>query len=295
MKHGFFSKRVISPYLFLLPSLLLIMIFRIIPIGYSFWLSLVKYNILMPQVSEFVGLKNYAKMINDEYIWKSLLNTVYYVVGSLSIGLLLSLLLSLIICESWFKLQGVVRSILFIPNLLSIAICGLIWSYIYQIDFGLLNTTLRSLGLPEQQLLASTKLAMWAIIIFSVWKGLGYNITIWSAAILSISKEYIEAARIDGANMIQEILFIKLPLLRPVANFLVVLGIIGSFQVFDAVYVMTGGGPARSTEVMVSYLWKTAFRDYNISYSAVIAWLLFAVIIIFAPLQLKIFKQEEVY
>ena len=294
MKHSKLTSNQISPYLFLLPSLILILVFRLLPIGYSFWLSITKYDIIMPHNSVFVGLDNFARMLRDEWLWKSLYNTVFFTLGSLTIGLLLSLVVSFVICEAWFKFQGLTRALLFVPFIMSIVVSGLIWSFIFQIDFGLLNSVLRVLGLPEQQLMASTRTAMWTIIIVVIWRELGYRITIWSAGILSISKELIEAARIDGANRFEEVLFIRLPLLKPVAVFLIVLGIINSFQVFDVVYVMTYGGPARSTEVAVYYLWNTAFRDYNISYSAAISWLLFAILIVFTLLQVKMFNTEEV-
>jgi len=233
-------------------------------------------------------------MIGDEFLWRSLLNTTYFTLGSLTIGLLLSLVMSFILCEAWFKFSGVARALLFVPFIMSIVIAGLIWSFIFQIDFGLLNSILRLLGLPQQRFLADTSLAIWAVIIVAIWRDLGYMITIWSAGILSISKDYLEAGRIDGANRMQEILYIRLPMLKPVATFLIVLGVINSFQVFDVVYVMTFGGPARSTEVLIYYLWNMAFRDFNISYAAAISWLLFAILIIFTLIQVKLFKAEDV-
>jgi len=172
-------------------------------------------------------------------------------------------------------------------------ISGLVWSYIYQPDFGILNLILRTLHLPEQKLLGQPKMAMWAVIIMVVWRDLGYRVTIWSAGILSISKDYTDAARIDGASWLQEILFIKLPLLKPVAMFLTVLGIIGSFQAFESVYVLTSGGPARGTEVIVYNLWRMAFANNNIGYASAIAWLLFVILISFTLFQIKLLYGEE--
>jgi len=253
-----------------------------------------RFNIVMPENSVFVGFDNFARMAGDEWLWNSLSNTAQFTIASLSIGLLLSLIVALVICEAWFKFSGVARAFLFIPFIMSIVISGLIWSFIFQVDFGLLNAILRMLGLPPQQLLGSTSLAIWTVIIVAIWRDLGYMITIWSAGILSISKDYIEAARIDGANRFQEILYIKLPLLKPIAIFLTVLGVINSFQTFDLIFVMTAGGPARSTETVIFYLWNMAFRDFNISYSAAIAWLIFAILIVFTLIQIKLFKAEEV-
>jgi len=294
MKRIGLASSKLTPYLFLLPTFLLIVVFRFIPIGYSAWLSVMRFNIVMPENSVFVGFDNFARMAGDEWLWNSLSNTALFTLGSLSIGLFLSLIVALVICEKWFKLSGIARALLFVPFIMSIVISGLIWSFIFQIDFGLLNAILRLFGLPTQQFLGSTSLALWTIIIVAIWRDLGYMITIWSAGILSISKDYIEAARIDGANRFQEILYIKLPLLKPIVVFLLVLGVINSFQTFDLVFVMTAGGPARSTETVIFYLWNMAFRDFNISYAAAIAWLLFAILIVFTSIQIKLFKTEEV-
>jgi len=184
---------------------------------------------------------------------------------------------------------------MFVPFIMSMVITGLIWSYIYQPDFGILNVILHRLGLPTQRLLGNPRQAMWAIIIMVVWRDLGFRVTIWSAGILSISQEYLDAARIDGANWFQELFFIRLPLLKPVFMFLTVLGIIGAFQAFESVYVLTAGGPARSTEIIVWSIWNQAFSRYNMGYAAAIALMLFAIIIGFTLLQMKLIygKKEE--
>lgn len=279
--------------MFIAPTIILICIFKLVPIGYSFWLALMNYNIIRPQNSIFVGLANFAKLFGDEYLWRSVVNTVYYTIGTLGIGIILSLFFALLICEPWFKFQGTARALLFVPYIMSMVISGLIWSYIYQPDFGILNTGLRALGLPEQRFMGEPRMAMWAVIIMVIWRDLGYRITIWSAGILSISKDYTEAARIDGANWLQEVLFIKLPLLRPVAMFLTVLGIIGSFQAFESVYVLTSGGPARATEVVVYFIWREAFSRNNMGYASAMAWLLFVILISFTMLQMKFLYREE--
>lgn len=284
--------RKLAPYLFILPAIALIIVFRIIPIGYSLVLSTLKFNIVNINASTFIGFDNFTKLLSDEYVWASLWNTALYTVGSLLPGLILSLLFAAIICEGWFKLSSISRLLLFVPYILSITISGLIFSYIFQPDFGLLNSWLSALGLPTQQWLGEPKKAMWCIIIMVIWRDLGYRITIWSAGLLSISKEYSEAAHIDGASWLQEFFYVRLPLLKPVTIFLTVLGIIGSFQAFDAVYVVTAGGPARATEVLVFYLWKTAFQKMNMGYASAMAWLLFIILIVFTIIQLKLTDSE---
>lgn len=289
------TPRRIAPYLFIFPIMLLIVIFRVIPIGYSFWLSTVRYDIVFPENSIFVGLANFERLFRDEFLWASVRNTIVYTLGTMIPGLVLSFIFALIICESWFKFQGLTRALLFVPFVISIVISGLIWSYILNVDFGLLNEIFARLGLPQQRLLGTPRHAIWAPIIMVIWRDLGFRITIWSAGILSISRDYLEAARIDGANWFQEIIFVRLPLLRPVMAFLTVLGIIGSFQAFDAIFVLTGGGPARATEVLVFYLWRTAFRDNNIGYASAMAWLLFVMLVVFTIFQMKAYDKKEGY
>lgn len=286
-------KRIqIAPYLYLLPAITIILTFRILPIFYSAWLSFMKYNIVNPSMSKYIGLDNFAKIFRDGFVWNGLVSTLYYAAGTLMIGLLLSLVFAILICEPWFKFSGIVRSALFVPYILSIVITGLIWSYMYQPSFGLFNTILIKLGLPEQRWTADLHQAMPCIIAMVVWRDLGYRITIWSAGLMSISREYLEAARIDGATWLQELWYIRLPLLRPVTMFLTVLGAIGAFQAFDAVYVMTAGGPANRTKVFVYYLWETAFTKMNLGYASAMAWLLFFILVALTLIQLKIQDRE---
>ncbi len=282
----------IAPYVYVFPAIAIIMVFRILPIFYSAWLSFMKYNIINPSQSKFVGLDNFTKIFRDSFVWNGLISTIYYALGTLIIGLLLSLLFAILICEPWFKFAGTIRSALFVPYILSIVITGLIWSYMYQPSFGLFNTILIKLGLPEQRWTADLKQAMPSIIAMVVWRDLGYRITIWSAGLMGISKEYTEAARIDGATWLQELWHIRLPLLRPVTMFLTVLGAISAFQAFDAVYVMTAGGPANRTKVFVYYLWETAFNKMNLGYASAMAWLLFIILVTLTLVQLKIQDRE---
>ena len=291
------TPRKAAPYVLIAPALLILLVFNVIPIFYSIWLALIKYNVVMPDKSQFVGLDNFAKLFRDEFLWRNTGNTFIYAVGTLVPGLVLSFIFALLICEPWFRFQGTTRSLLFIPSIISIAICGLIWSYIFQPDFGILNRILLFLHLPEQKLLGQPKYAMWAVNIMVIWRDLGYRITFWSAGILSISSEYTEAAHIDGATWFQELIYVRLPLLRPILVFLSVLGVIGSFQAFDAIYALTSGGPAGSTEVLVFYIWKVAFGQNNLGYASAIAWFMFIFLIFFTILQMRIFQSdsEEIY
>jgi len=288
---GINYKKII-PYLFIAPSLTVLLIFAIMPIFQSISLAFMDYKIIDVSKSVFVGLENFKRLIADRYIWNALYNTVFFSIGTVFTGMLISLAITLVITESWFKFQAFARGIIFIPFVLSMTIVGLIWSWLYTPSFGLLNYVLRFFGVPPQQFLGDPRIALLCVIIVVVWKGLGYSITIWCAGILGISTEYREAARVDGASWIQELLYIRLPLLKPVILFLMVMGFIGSFQSFDIIYVMTRGGPMRRTEVIVYYLWYNAFQRYEISYASAIAWLIFIILIVLSLFQFKLLGKE---
>lgn len=285
-------RKKLTPYLFIAPSMIVLFIFSIVPIGISVWLSMVDYRVIDPFGSPFIGLANFEKLFRDTFVRESLINTLYYSVFSVIPGLILSLAFALMITEDWFKCKKGVRAVLFIPHILSMTICAMLWSWLYSPTLGLFNYILSALGLPTQKFLGDPSMAMNCVIVMVIWKGLGYNITIWSAGLLSLSQEHREAARIDGANWGQEFFFVRLPQLKPVMMFLSVLGFIGSFQSFDAIYMMTQGGPMRKTQVIVYYLWKTAFEDMKMGYASAIAWLLFIILIGLTIIQFKSYGKE---
>ena len=294
MKKVKFKLINLSPYFFIAPALIGLLIFKISPIFQSAWLSLVKYNIINPSASEYIGLENFRKLFfGDRFIWQNLWHTVQYSLLTVIPGMVLSLVLALILVESWFKFSNLIRSILFLPHIISITITSLIWTYIYNPTFGFLNLVLSWFDLPPQGWIGHPDTAMICVAIAVIWKGLGYNITIWTAGIMGISAEFRDAAKVDGANYLQELFYIRLPLLKPVILFLGILGFIGSFQGFDAIYTLTGGGPIRSTEVIVFHLWRVAFTEYNFGYAAAISWLIFIILVVLSLFQMKFLGTEE--
>jgi multiple sugar transport system permease protein len=283
----------LSPYIFIAPAMLGLLIFKIWPIFPSAWLSFIDYKIINPGASEFVGLANFKKLLFvDRYVWPSMWHTVQYSLLTVIPGLVLSFILALVLSESWFMFSRFFRAILFLPYIVSITITSLIWMYLYNPSFGLLNYMLSWFNIPQQEFLGHPDSAMICVAISVIWKGLGYNITIWTAGIMGISTEYRDAARVDGASYLQELFTIRIPLLKPVIMFLCVLGFIGSFQGFDAIYIMTGGGPIRATEVIVYHLWQSAFKEYNFGYAASISWMIFIILIAISLFQMKILGRE---
>jgi multiple sugar transport system permease protein len=283
----------VAPLAFIAPSVLLLLVFRVLPIFQSAQLSMTEFKVLNPALSRFVGLDNYVRLFQDKYVAEALWNTVYYSVGSVVPGMLISLLYALVITERWFKFQSFARVIFFLPHVLSITIAALIFSWMYHPSFGLFNFLLSKLGLPDVPWLASPYTAMPSVIIMVVWRGLGYNVTIWSAGLLSIPLEYRDAAKIDGASWLKEFLHVRFPMLRPVFLFLAVLGFLGTFQGFESIYVLTHGGPVNVTRVIVFYLYQNAFQWMEMGYASAIAWILFMILVSLTYLQFKTMGRHE--
>jgi len=288
------SRRGVIPYLFIAPSLTVLFVFAVVPIFLAIRLALLDYNVINPALSKYIGLVNFRKLFHDPYVWQALWNTAYFSFGTVVPGIVISLIFSLIMTEKWFRFPQFARVIVFIPFIISMTIAGLLWSWLYAPTVGVFNYILTSLGLPAQAFLGDPRIAMLCIIIMAVWKGLGYNVTIWCAGILGLPKDYHDAAVIDGASFAQEFFLIRLPLLRPVLMFLTVLGFIGSFQSFDAIYVLTQGGPLNRTRVLVFYLWQNAFQQIKMGYASTIAWLLFVILILLTYVQFRGYGRQEV-
>lgn len=273
-------------YLFLLPAATILFVFHIYPVLYAGWLSLYKWNMISPN-REWLGLQNYVDLFRDPLFLKSLWNTVYYVVGSVPTGMILALAIAVLL-NTKIRGLGIYRTIYFLPVVTAINAVAIIWMWIYAPDaYGLLNGVLGWFGISPKQWLLTPELVMPALIIMSVWKGLGYNVVIFLAGLQNIAPEYYEAAAIDGANAWKRFRHITLPLLSPTTFFILIISIIGSFQVFSQVYIMfpDGGGPLNSALVVVLYLFQNAFIYYQMGYAAAMAYVLFFIIFALTMLQ----------
>jgi multiple sugar transport system permease protein len=235
---------------------------------------------------EWVGLGNYARAFQDELLWKALGNTAYYVVGTVPAGIVLSLALALAMNQ---QLRGIVfyRAIFFLPTITSAVAISLMWMWMYNPEFGIINSIVRLVGLKGPKWLASPAWAMPAIMIMSVWRGLGYNMLLFLAGLQGIPKEFYEAAEIDGADAWQRFLHITFPLLSPTTFMITVLSIIGGFQVFEYSYVMTRGGPLYSTLTMVLLIYQRGFETFEMGYASAIAYILFAIVLVLTILQFR--------
>jgi multiple sugar transport system permease protein len=276
----------ITAYVLLIPTLIGILVFSLGAVVAALVVSFTRWDLITPP--QWVGLANYQAMFSlDPLAHTALWNTLYYTVGTVPPSVFLSLLLAVAMNQ---KIRGIVlyRTAYFLPVISSTVAVALLWDWIYAPDYGLLNFVLHWLHLPTSQWLGDPSSAMPAIIIMSVWRGLGFNMVIFLAGLQGIPQELYEAARIDGANNWRTFRHITVPLISPVLFFVTVLAIIGSFQVFDQTYVMTQGGPLHATTTIVYYIFEEAFQWFHMGYAAALGYVLFAIILLFTLLQFNL-------
>lgn len=271
-------------YLFVLPSFVHLVVFLLIPVVFSLYLSFTDWRQPSPANAPFIGLENYEFLMGDRRFWSAMGNTVYYTLLFVPGGMIISLLAALAVNQ---KLKGVYifRTLFFMPVISSWVAVSIIWITLLDPQVGILNYILQQFGLAPVNWLGNPDTAMIAIVIIAIWKGLGFQMVIWLAGLQAIPEELHEAAAIDGASRFQAFWRITLPLLSPTTFFLAITGVIGSFQVFSPVYVITSGGPRGSTDVVVYHIYLRAFEAFDFGYAAAQAWVLFAVIFIATLIQ----------
>jgi ABC-type sugar transport system permease subunit len=280
-------------YLFLLPAAILYGIFMIYPFVQSVYLSLTDWDGAQP-VKHFVGLRNFQTLIQDPLVWTSLgHNLIWVVIGTIVpivIGLLLAVLL-------WSRPRGftIFRTIYFMPQVLPAVVIGIVWSWIYNPVFGLLNQALTAVGLDSwtHGWLGEPSLALYAVLAAAIWAEIGFVFVIVLAGLQNVSRELLEAALIDGANAWQQFWHVTIPQLANVLTTVMVLLLIGGFSVFDIVFIMTGGGPANSTELIATYTYKQAFTQNQVGYAAALSLVLTAISLIASVILIRVRERGE--
>lgn len=256
---------------FIAPPLLGFLIFVIAPFLYSVYASFTNWNMLSSPT--WVGFANYVQAFNDPYFLKSLYNTFFYMIG-IPIGLVISLTLALAMNRR-MPGQSFFRSIYYVPVVSSLAAVSILWQWAYNGDFGLVNQALAVFGIDGPNWLQDVRTVKPALIIMAVWKGLGYSMLLYLAALQSVPRTLYEAAELDGAGSFKRFLHITLPMVRPVTFFLVVTSIIGGSQIFTEINIMTPtGGPEFSSASVVWYIWRQAFSNLQMGYASAMAVLL---------------------
>jgi multiple sugar transport system permease protein len=274
-----------SGYLFILPAWVHLIAFVVIPIGFSLYLSFHEWDSPQFLGAPFVGLRNYRDLIGDDPFWHAMRNTALYTVLSVPLGMLVSLAMAVTVNR---RLPGIniFRAIFFLPVITSWVAVSVVWITLLSPESGLVNYFFGLVGLPDQHWLDSPRWAMLAIVVITIWKGAGFQMVIWLAGLQSIPRDLLEAAEIDGAGRWSSFRHITLPLLFPTTFFLAVTGVIGGFQVFTPMYVITEGGPLGSTDVAVYHIYQRAFQEFSMGYASAQAWVLFLVIFAATLIQL---------
>jgi len=271
-----FRKEKIMGLIFVTPLLVGFLVFSVYPLVSSIYLSFTDYNIYTKP--NFIGFRNYINLLNDARFWKIMKNTVLYVAGNVPLQVVLSLLLANLLNK---KLRGITifRTAFYIPVITSWVAAGVTLRWILASEVGLLNTLLWSIfHIKGPAWLMDPRWAMISVIMANVWKGVGFNTMLYLAGLQDIPEEINDAALVDGTTKIQRFFYITVPLLRPTTFFVSAMAIINSFQVFDNVYVMTGGGPMDATRVIVYHLYQVGFLFLRMGEASAIAWVLFVII-----------------
>ncbi len=283
----------ISAYSFMLPAIVIIGIFLILPLGYAVFLAFHRVQILGEISYQFIGLKNFLRLGRDDRVWIALKNTLEYVSivvptqTSLALGLAL-ILNSQIRGKKWFRI------VLFLPTVTSSAVLTLVFMWIYNSN-GLLNNLLNGVGLPTFNWLGDPAVALKAIMLMNIWSTAPFFMTIYLAAMQDIPANLYEAATIDGANKYEQFMYITVPWLKPVTFFIIVMGIIGTFQLFDQSYIFSAGsgGPNNSTLTLVLLIYQYVFESLDLGYAAAIAMMLAIVIMLFTLIQRRFFQEDR--
>lgn len=277
-----------------IPMLLLI-VFYVVPAVVSLVLSVFNWSMLSPP--KFAGLTNFVTLFRDKIFRKAWVNTTYYMAVCTVLQTVLGLAAAMLLTRPWLKAKGFFRVVFFVPVVLSMVSVALIWLWMLDARVGLINTALKFLRLPAQPWLNSTILAMPSMIAVSIWKFTGYNTVLFIAGLQGIPEEYYDAAAVDGADARQRFLHITLPMLRPTLLFVLITTAVGSFQVFDQIYIMTGyeGRPFFSTMVLGTYMYQHAFDGLRFGYACAFAVLMFAFLLILTGLQLRVIRTETLW
>ena len=285
-------QRAVIPYLFIAPNLVLFAVFVLGPVLFSFGMSFTNWDGLGSPT--FTGLRNYARLLEDDLFRTAVRNTFLYSIGTVLPMLVISLGLALML-DSKLKGRAFYRVMVYLPVVISWVAGALIWRLMFLHPDGIINSALTSFGMEPQLWTSDPILAMPAIMWMSLWKGLGFYTVIYLAGLQTIPPTIYESGMIDGADRKQLFWSITLPLLRPTTLFALVIGIINSFEVFIPVYLMTNGGPGYASMVMVMAIYRSAFQQYQMGYASAMAVILFITIFVISVLQFKFFGREVEY
>jgi multiple sugar transport system permease protein len=285
-----------TAWLFVAPALALIAVFFVVPVVAGLLLSLTDFDLYAigtPEAARFVGLRNYTQALSNPEFWRALRNTLYFVVAGGPLSVIVSLVAALLLSAKLVRWRGLFRTIYFAPVVTTLVAVAIVWRYLYHPRYGLLDHMLGRLGIHPIDWLGNPHWAMPAIILLAVWKNFGYNMLIFVAGLQSIPEELYEAAAIDGASAWRRFVHVTLPGLAPTFLFVGVTTMIGFFQLFSEPYVMTQGGPLRSTTSLVLLMYEEGFRWWRMGVASALAFLLLLITLIGTLVQMRLQKGQR--
>lgn len=280
-----------SGWFFVLPYLCLFALFIVTPLLYGLRLSVFRWDLLSSAPPRFIGAGNFNEALHDNYFWKALGATFKMVAFIVPGTVGLALLVAVGINSAPAKRQGFYRAAFYLPGMLTVSVVGILWRWFYNPDFGIFNALLKPTGF-QAPWLSQPSWATFSIILMTLWWTLGGPMITLLAALRGLPPQYDEAAALDGATSAQTFWHVRLPQMRPVLLFVVVMNIIGAFQIFGQTFLVTRGGPEFATRSLVQYIYDTAFNNYRMGYASSMSWLLFLVISGFAVLQFRLMRSE---
>jgi multiple sugar transport system permease protein len=277
---------------FILPSFLILLVVVILPILASLGISFTDFSVF--DFGTWQGLDNYARLFSDPYFGEALQHTAVYTILAVPAQTLIALALAEVIAKRYRgAFGGFVRTAMFIPVIASLALAGVVWRVLLDTDKGAVNVILGLVGIPGPNWFGESTTALVAVVLVTVWKNVGFFLIIYYAGIMNISPDLYEASAIDGAGPIRQFWSITIPQLRPVTFLVVVLGTIWSFQVFDLVYTLTGGGPGGATTTLVMAIYKAGFRQFDMGYASAMAMVLLVIILLFSIVQRLLLTERK--
>lgn len=283
-------RKKIIPYLLVSPYIIYFLVFVAFPVGFSIYLTFNNWNIIAPM--EYTGLSNYKRLFQDAIFWKSILNTLIFLVIHIPLQILVALFLAELLNQK-IKFKGFFRGAFFLPVIVSGVVVTILWQQLYGFDTGLLNRMLVKIGLGKIGWLTDPNWAMPSIAVMATWKNVGLYIVLFMVGLQTVPPQYYEAADLEGATHFQKFLHITLPIINPTIFMVVVLSTIGGFSLFIEPYVMTGGGPLNSTVSAVLYIYKQGFFYYHMGYAATLGFFFALLILAVVMIQKKFIEKDK--
>ena len=283
-------REALTAYLLISPNLIVFGVFMLLPLILTFVISAQETSGLGP--AEWVGLGNYTELISDGVFWRSLINTVGYAAVTVPLGLALGLAVAMLLNNAVW-LRDVMRTIYYLPVVISGVAAGLIAQWMFNENIGVVNELLGLVGLGPVSWQSSPAWAMTSVVLLTLWVGVGFNMVVYLAALQGIPREYYDASAVDGANSVQQFRHVTLPGLGTATVFLAIYGVILSFQTFDLIYILTGGGPGSATEVLGTYAYEQAFSARERGYGSAIGVVLYLLLIVVLSVQFWISRRRD--